>query len=91
MPKVDFALWYPKAATPVERFKDRLVTEFQSLKRQTLWSWALFDTVEEQKAFADKEDFPFLLLSDPERTVGELYGVTRHPTMTAGWPRRASF
>ena len=53
---------------------------------------ASFDTVEEQKAFADKDDFPFLLLSDPERTVGELYGVTRAPDNDfAGWPRRASF
>ena len=53
---------------------------------------ASFDTVEEQKAFADKENFSFLLLSDTERTVGESYGVARAPDHDfAGWPRRASF
>ena len=36
-----------------------------------------FDTVEENRAFAEKFDFPFLLLSDPERTLGEPYGAAR--------------
>ena len=53
---------------------------------------ASFDTVEEQKAFAEKESFSFPLLSDPDRAVGELYGVARRPDHDfAGWPRRASF
>jgi|TARA_Y100000590_G_scaffold300902_1_gene339236 peroxiredoxin Q/BCP len=53
---------------------------------------ASFDTIEEQKAFAEKESFPYALLSDPDRAVGQLYGVAREPDHDfAGWPRRASF
>ena len=32
-----------------------------------------FDTVAENKAFADKFEFPFPLLSDPDRTMGLAY------------------
>jgi len=32
-----------------------------------------FDTVEENRAFADKFGFPFRLLSDPDRAVGMAY------------------
>ena len=38
---------------------------------------ASFDTVEEQKAFAEAESFPFSLLSDPDRLMGESYEVVR--------------
>ncbi len=38
-----------------------------------------FDSVEENKAFADKFDFPFRLLSDIERRVGLSYGACRSP------------
>ena len=38
---------------------------------------ASFDSVEEQKKFADEYDFLFPLISDPERKIGELYGVAR--------------
>lgn len=32
-----------------------------------------FDTVAENKAFADKFEFPFRLLSDPDRAMGLAY------------------
>ena len=39
-----------------------------------------FDTVEENSKFADKFNFPFLLLSDTEKKVGVLYGACQSPT-----------
>jgi peroxiredoxin Q/BCP len=38
-----------------------------------------FDTVEENKAFARKFRFPFLLLSDPERRIGLDYHAAGDP------------
>jgi peroxiredoxin Q/BCP len=38
-----------------------------------------FDTVEENKAFARKFQFPFLLLSDPERRIGFDYHAADDP------------
>lgn len=38
---------------------------------------ASFDTVEDNRTFADNEHFPFQLLSDHERKVGPLYGAER--------------
>jgi peroxiredoxin Q/BCP len=38
---------------------------------------ASFDTPEENKAFADGEQFGYRLLSDLDRSVGTLYQVTR--------------
>jgi thioredoxin-dependent peroxiredoxin len=35
------------------------------------------DTVEKQKQFSDKYNFDFPLLSDPDRTVAETFGVKR--------------
>lgn len=40
---------------------------------------ASFDTVEENRAFARAQRFPFALLSDVDRTVGGRFGVVRHP------------
>ena len=40
---------------------------------------ASFDTVEDNRAFAEKHGFPFRLLSDTDREVGKLYETTRHP------------
>ena len=37
-----------------------------------------FDTVEENRAFAEKFDFPFALLSDPRREVGLAYEACEH-------------
>ena len=38
-----------------------------------------FDTEEENKAFAEKFDFPFQLLCDTDREVGLAYGACRPP------------
>ena len=38
-----------------------------------------FDSVEKNKAFAEKYDFPFPLLSDPERRMGLAYGAAEQP------------
>jgi thioredoxin-dependent peroxiredoxin len=40
---------------------------------------ASFDPVEENRQFAADQHFPFRLLSDVDRAVGEAYGVVRHP------------
>ena len=38
-----------------------------------------FDAPADNKAFADKYDFPFRLLSDVDRTVGARYDAARPP------------
>jgi thioredoxin-dependent peroxiredoxin len=40
---------------------------------------ASFDTQEDNRAFAEKNGFPFRLLSDVDRKVGELYETKRAP------------
>ena len=53
---------------------------------------ASFDTVEEQKAFADNESFPFRLLADPAHVAGAAYEAARPADhKAAGWPRRVSY
>ena len=53
---------------------------------------ASFDTVAEQKAFADSEQFPYVLLSDPDRTMGEAYEVLRPADGgLAAFPLRISY
>ena len=45
---------------------------------------ASFDSVEDNKAFAEKFDFPFLLLCDTQRDLGVKYGAaTDKHTKTA--------
>ena len=39
-----------------------------------------FDTEEENRAFAEKFDFPFRLLCDTERKIGLAYGACDSPT-----------
>ena len=36
-----------------------------------------FDTIEENKAFATDQHYPYRLLSDVERTTGDAYGTKR--------------
>ena len=38
-----------------------------------------FDTIEENRAFAEKFDFPFPLLCDTERKIGVAYGAAESP------------
>lgn len=53
---------------------------------------ASFDTVEEQKAFADAQGFPYSLLSDPDRVMGAAYEVVRpDDDPVAAFPYRYSY
>ena len=38
---------------------------------------ASFDSVADQKTFADNEGFPYVLLSDPDKAMGTAYGACR--------------
>ena len=53
-------------------FRDR-IREFEN--KQVAIFGVSFDTVEENRAFAEKFSFPFPLLSDPDRAVIRAYGV----------------
>ena len=69
--------------------RDR-VSEFSELGATIVG--ASFDTVEEQKRFADEQGFSFALISDPDRKIGELYGTARAADDPAvGFPKRTSF
>ena len=51
-----------------------------------------FDTPEDNKAFAEKHDFPFRLLSDPGKTVGAVYQTLRDADDPyANFPQRHSY
>ena len=55
-------------------FRD-LAKEFAQVGAQRVGISA--DTVDKQKQFSDKHSFDFPLLSDPDRTVAEMFGVKR--------------
>ncbi len=48
-----------------------------------------FDSVEDNRAFAEKFDFPYRLLCDTERKVGLAYGAAE--SADAGYARRISY
>ncbi len=48
-----------------------------------------FDSVEENRAFAEKFDFPFPLLCDVDRSMGMAYGAADAPD--AGYAERISY
>ncbi len=53
---------------------------------------ASFDTIEENRAFAEAENFGFRLLSDVDRTVGRVYGAARgDDDPLASLPKRVSY
>lgn len=53
---------------------------------------ASFDTVEENRAFATEQHFPFRLLADADRSVGRAYDVVRPDgDQYAAFARRFSF
>ncbi len=55
---------------------------------------ASFDTVEDQKAFADEHDFPYTLISDPGKEIGRAYEAEREEGedyFEFGIPRRISY
>ena len=55
---------------------------------------ASFDTVEEQRTFAETEGFGYCLISDADRSIGRLYQAEREPGEEYyewGLPRRISY
>ncbi len=55
---------------------------------------ASFDSVEDQKAFAESQSFPYSLLSDEGREVGRAFDAERvegEDYFEAGLPRRVSY
>lgn len=55
---------------------------------------ASFDTVEEQKAFADDQSFPYALISDTTKEIGRAYHAEREEGedyYEMGVPRRISY
>jgi peroxiredoxin Q/BCP len=53
---------------------------------------ASFDTIEENRAFAEAESFAFRLLSDVDRAVGRAYGAARDDDdPLASLPKRVSY
>ena len=53
-----------------------------------------FDSVPDQKKFADGESFPYSLLADPDKTIGKAYDAQRaegEQYFEAGIPRRISY
>lgn len=55
---------------------------------------ASFDTVEDQKTFAEAESFPYKLIADTDKSVGKLYQAERTPDMPMheyGIPRRITY
>ena len=43
---------------------------------------ASFDTVEEQRAFAETEGFGYVLISDADKSIGRRYHAEREPGRT---------
>ena len=41
---------------------------------------ASFDTMEDNRAFAEQQGLPFRLLSDADRIAGKVYETERHPS-----------
>ena len=55
---------------------------------------ASFDTVEEQRAFADTEGFDYALISDADKSIGRAYHAEREPGEDYydwGVPRRITY
>ena len=48
-----------------------------------------FDSVDENRAFSERFDFPFRLLCDTERSLGMAYGAAR--SADEGYARRISY
>lgn len=70
-------------------FRDR-APEFEELDAEILG--VSFDTVEKNRRFAEKYSFPFRLLSDVDRSVGERYETKRHPDeRSPGTPKRRTY
>ena len=85
-------LWfYPKADTPGCTIEGKgLTTDHEQFEQKnTVVLGVSFDTVDENRAFAEKFHFPYLLLCDTERRLGMEYGACDSPTATNA--RRISY
>jgi peroxiredoxin Q/BCP len=86
--------WYPRASSKTctvqgQAFQE-LAGEFET-SNATVYG-ACFNSVAENKDFADREAFGFPLLSDESRNVGRAYGVAReHGDQPINKPRRVTF
>jgi peroxiredoxin Q/BCP len=86
--------WYPKAGTPgctVEgRELSNRVHDFSAVGCQVIG--LSFDTVAENKTWAENQGFEFQLLSDVDHHVGRAYEVEREPDdQYAAFPLRVSY
>jgi peroxiredoxin Q/BCP len=86
--------WYPKAGTPgctVEgRELSNRISDFAQAGCSVIG--LSFDTVSENKTWADSEGFEFRLLSDVDHHVGRAYEVEReHDDQYAAFPLRVSY
>ena len=55
---------------------------------------ASFDSVEDQKKFADEQSFPYALISDVDHSIGKAFDAERQPGedyYEMGLPRRVSY
>lgn len=55
---------------------------------------ASFDSVNEQRKFAEEQSFPYVLISDPTKSIGAAYGAIRQEGerfAEYGFPRRVSY
>src|SRR4051794_21919957 len=67
-----------------------MAPEFEA--KQCVIAGISFDAPAANKAFAEKYEFPFTLLSDEDRSVGEQYGARRGKlNPAAGFAKRVSF
>src|SRR6266496_1726111 len=70
-------------------FRDR-ASEFEETGAQVVG--VSFDKPEDNRAFAEKNGFPFRLLSDVDRRVGELYETKRSPAeQNPGYAKRRTY
>jgi peroxiredoxin Q/BCP len=86
--------WYPKAGTPgctVEGLTlEAHEEEFAALGCRVVG--LSFDTVSENRVWAERNGFRFRLLSDVDHTVGRAYEVEREPDdQYAAFPLRVSY
>jgi thioredoxin-dependent peroxiredoxin len=86
--------WYPRASSKTCTVQGHA---FQSLAAEFDTSNAIiygacFDSVADNKGFAEHESFGFPLLSDESMTVGRAYGVTRdHEDPPVSKPLRVTY
>jgi thioredoxin-dependent peroxiredoxin len=86
--------WYPKAGTPGCTVEGReLSSRIEDFTKAGCSVIGMsFDTVSENKAWAENQGFGFRLLSDVDHAVGRSYEVEREPDdQYAAFPLRVSY